>query len=413
MPRPSHPLHYPTAHLALLTLVLAAVSVRVLYVPLASQHDPYLVADSLFGDARSYDAIAVNLLRGEGFAEYAGQPTSSRAPLYPAFLAAVYAIAGHRTLAVRVVQALLGAGTVALTYLIGRRLFGSRAALWATLVMALNPIAIYFGAWIINETLFLFALLLTFWAAIQASEQPSLPWLAALGLLQGALALIRPQAMLLWPLVPLWAVRIRGRQRWGTAARQTLLVLLVTVLTVAPWVVRNQRLHGAPVLIDTHGGWTLYGSYGDENFGNFVVRYATQAEGLSEYEQDRLYYRLTWQWIRDHPQQALRLIPQKVVRLFSPLAAVDREYALPFSAAIKLGYALFLGLAAVGMIMSLARWRDAWLLYASLGTTVLTAIVFYGCTRFSLPMQPALALFAALPTARLLGQRVGPAARQP
>jgi 4-amino-4-deoxy-L-arabinose transferase-like glycosyltransferase len=383
-------------------IVGAALLIRLAYIPLALRHDPYLVRDTLFGDAAGYDALAKNLCQGEGLALRDGEPTSLRPPVYPALLAFAYCVAGHSLTLVRVAQALLGAGAVALTYAIGREFFGSRTALLAALVMALNPIAIYFGAWIISETVFLFALLLTFWVAIEASEQPSLPRLATLGLLQGTMALIRPQAVLLWPLVPLWAVRIKGRQSWARAARQMFLVLLVTLLTVLPWTVRNYGLHGAAVLIDTHGGWTLYGSYGDENAGNFVPRYAKEAAGLSEYEQDRLYYQLTWQWIRDHPMRTMRLIPQKVVRLFSPLAAVDREYVLPFSAAIKWGYALFVGLAAAGIVMSLQRWRDASLLYVSMAATVLTTVVFYGCTRFSLPMQPALALFAALPVVRLL-----------
>src|ERR671925_1008978 len=56
-----------------------------------------------FADSVDYSAAAVNLLTHGEFGEY------SRAPVYPLFLAGVYAIFGGNILAIRLVEALLGA----------------------------------------------------------------------------------------------------------------------------------------------------------------------------------------------------------------------------------------------------------------------------------------------------------------
>ena len=63
------------------------------------------------GDAKQYDNIAVNILSGNGLSEvFDGPrvPTSKRPPIYPLFLAGIYAIFGHNYFAVKVIQAIIG-----------------------------------------------------------------------------------------------------------------------------------------------------------------------------------------------------------------------------------------------------------------------------------------------------------------
>ncbi|MEK6917155.1 MAG: hypothetical protein AABW92_05420, partial [Nanoarchaeota archaeon] len=63
-------------------------------------------------DAANYDQIAVNIVSGHGFSEVIdGQkvPTMRRTPIYPLFLAGIYSIFGHNYIAVKIIQAILGA----------------------------------------------------------------------------------------------------------------------------------------------------------------------------------------------------------------------------------------------------------------------------------------------------------------
>ncbi len=391
-------------------ILTLALGLRLVYIPVSLRCDPYLVEDSLFGDAKDYDAIGWNLCQGNGFAQAVGVPTSSRAPAYPAFLALAYWIGGHDLQAVRILQALLGTGIVLWVFRIACRFYGPECAYIAALIMAFHPIAIYFGAWLITETLFVFILYATFLLAISARTRPTVVHLFGLGILLALMALTRPQSILYWAILPVWVLCVNRADPFRKAVGQWLLVALVSLLTVLPWTVRNYLVHEAFVLVDTHGGWTLYGSYGPTNQGEFVSRYALAARGLSEYQRDRLYYHLTMQWIGEHPLEAIRLIPQKVGRLFSPMAAVDVDYSVPWSVAAKILYGLFLLLAAIGMLQALSQWRASLLLYSSILLTVSTSAIFYGCTRFSLPMQPSVVIFCSLPIARLLS-RAADAAR--
>ena len=393
-------------------ITLFALILRLLYIPFALHYDPYLVQDPLFGDGRDYDAIGLNLCKGNGFADQAGEPTSRRAPVYPAFLALVYCTVGHNLLLVRISQAFMGAGLVFVVFLIARRFYGAGCALLAASIMALHPIAVYFGAFIGTESLFLLILCITFLAAISIADRPSVPRLFMLGVLQGIAALARPQVVLYWPVLPAWIFFIKRREPLRRAVAQWLVVVLVSLLTILPWTVRNYRVHKALVLIDTHGGWTLYGSYGISNHGEFVPRWDAAAKGLSEYQQDKLYYQLAFQLIGDHPLRAVQLIPEKVARLLSPIAAVDKEYPVRWAGIAKVLYAIFLVFALIGVIFSTLQWRDSFLLYANILITLFTTAIFYGCTRFSLPMQPALVIFAGLSIVRLTASLVGKIARQ-
>ena len=56
------------------------------------------------GDARGYDQWAQRLAGGD----WIGTDVFYQAPLYPYFLGAIYALAGHDLMAVRIVQAVLG-----------------------------------------------------------------------------------------------------------------------------------------------------------------------------------------------------------------------------------------------------------------------------------------------------------------
>jgi len=64
-------------------------------------------------DAAEYHGLAARLTQGLGFVGVEGVPTAFRAPLYPAFVAGTYALAGVDPQKAAVAQAILGGITVA------------------------------------------------------------------------------------------------------------------------------------------------------------------------------------------------------------------------------------------------------------------------------------------------------------
>ena len=272
--------------------------------------------DIMVGDATEYDPIAVNLLAGRGFAITPGIPTPARAPVFPLFLAGVYAVFGHSVPAALASQAVLSAATcVLLLWFMGETVEDERAARLAAWLLAAHPIMIVYSCRLISETLFtsLLAASMLFLARYQRREKPA--ELAASGVLLGLATLTRPGGMLM-PAVVLGLLLLEGRRHllpWlGYAA--------AFAVVLAPWSLRNKELFGFATLT-AHG----------PGYGFYVTGHMT--EGMT-YDEARAMY------------SAVTLEPEYQERPFekghSPLAELEKRLSREGVGLIKthpIGYA--------------------------------------------------------------------------
>jgi hypothetical protein len=223
-------------------------------------------------DSRAYDRIAESLYRDGSFdASPPGsrgevQPSSSYSPGLPFLVAAVYWLSGGVNLALaRIVLALFGAAAVLLAYLLGRRLGGPLAGLLAAAALAIYPALLEYQGLLLTEPLASFLLAAGVLLSLRAQDTGELWAWAASGALLGALALVRPEylvvALLLAILAPLVGPRSAElRQRLLAAA----VMVLATVVVLAPWTVRNLVVLDRLVPVSTGGGKALYiGTYLD------------------------------------------------------------------------------------------------------------------------------------------------------
>jgi 4-amino-4-deoxy-L-arabinose transferase-like glycosyltransferase len=208
-------------------------------------------------DERHYVQLATSLADGDGFGFGPGTLTSMRPPLYPAFIATVWAVTGSRTLAaVRATQIAIGLGSILLLYTIVRRLFDQRTAVAAAAIFGLYPSLLFSGVLILSETLFIAFFLIAIFGCLILLDRHSLPWAFGTGVVLALAALTRS---IMWPsvvvLIPfLWlTARTSRRQRTMACA----LLLAGFVLTLAPWAIRNTRLQKTFVLVDAMGGINL------------------------------------------------------------------------------------------------------------------------------------------------------------
>ncbi|MGN6276224.1 MAG: ArnT family glycosyltransferase [Solirubrobacterales bacterium] len=221
-------------------------------------------------DARAYARISSALYRGEGFTQGPRyrylQPASNYAPGLPLLTAAIYEVGGGvDEEAARIVYALIGSLAVPLAFFLGRRLGGPRAGLIAMVPVAMYPALLEYGGMLMTEPLATTVLAGALLCLLRASERRRpLPWVGA-GLLLGALAMLRPEYLVLIPLLPALALlrlhRGEGRLRrglvWGPA-----IAVGCACLVVLPWTVRNFVVFERLVPVSTGGGQLLYeGSY--------------------------------------------------------------------------------------------------------------------------------------------------------
>ena len=200
-------------------------------------------------------------------------PTAYFPPAFPYFLAIVDAVDGQpaRSLRnvhlVRLEQAALGTVTVALVGLVALELFGPATGLIALALAAVYPVLIELSTVPVAENLLVALELGAVYAALRVrTAMRPFRWLIAAGVCTGLAALTHangvvlaiPIAIAMWnlktaPGVPKWA---RGRP-WAPP----LLLLLVTLLTVTPWLIRNAVELHTFVPISDEGGITLIGTY--------------------------------------------------------------------------------------------------------------------------------------------------------
>lgn len=272
--------HRPARFWILALIVIAGLALRVGYaVEQPSARPP---------DARAYAQIAENLYRHGSFdARPAGvtreiQPSSSYAPGLPLLVAAIYLLSGgvHLELAL-ILLALLGAGAIPMTYLLGRRLAGPVAGLIGAAAVAFYPALLQYQGLLLTEPLAAFLLSAALVAFFAAAERPAAIWTwAGGGALFGALAMVRPEYLALVFLLPLlWLGREarRGALRgaWPAAAAS----VAATALILAPWTVRNAVVLGRVVPVSTGGGKALYiGTYLDAEGDGPKLREALLAE---------------------------------------------------------------------------------------------------------------------------------------
>jgi 4-amino-4-deoxy-L-arabinose transferase-like glycosyltransferase len=385
----------------LLLMVLAASALRVGYQPLASRVDPCLRKDALYADARDYHRLAVSLLEGRGFARAQGKPTSSRSPGFPFALAAVYRVAGPNPTAAKYVQAVISGLTVVLVFLLGRTLFGGRTGLVAAGITAIHPLLIATTAWLCAETLYLAVLGLFLLVQVQLVDRAD-GWRAlAVGALGGAATLLRPSHLALMLLVPLWALLVYGKL--GRAARVTALIGIGWAVLVLPWSARNYVAQGQFTLVSCNVGYNLWwGSC--KQLGAEPLQAAVRP-GMSELEFDAAAGGRARAWIRSHPAEYAWGAVRKCVQALDPLRLGKTPISFaPWLKAIGwLAQAVFLGLAAVGAVLSRRSWRRALALYLPVVAVLAMSAVFFAGTRFSLPALFSVTIFASYALVRLSG----------
>jgi len=82
-------------------------------------------------DSKSYERLALNLIAGHGFSqgqEESFAPDIYRTPVYPLFIALIYAIFGQAPQAVSALQVLIASLATGLCYLMGRQMLSEREA---------------------------------------------------------------------------------------------------------------------------------------------------------------------------------------------------------------------------------------------------------------------------------------------
>lgn len=350
-----------------------------------------------FADEAAYTDVARQLLAGGGFGDYRGVPG------YPVFLAAAWAPLAASIGWLRLAQAVVAALGAGLTFVVAGRLFDRGTATAAALIYALDPLLVVAGGLLYPEAIAAMAMLAVVGAAWEAVRRGSLLCSGLTGLCLGALALLRPVALIVIPVVAVWiALGVAGR--FGRRALHAGLVALICLLVLAPWTWRNYLVYHRLIPVSLAGTHVAPAPRAE------VERRGLAAAILEEGEREPLmlagrmarefghFWELTpTRLMTDDPVQ------REALHRRDPRLATEPAFSRPLRDRVSaLSFGLELLLAVGGLILAWrARRREALLLALVVLAYALGYSLFVGKLRYRIPVLPLVFMFAGYAAAAL------------
>lgn len=424
--------------LALFAFALRLAAVIVLYRPL-DRPQTY-----------EHGEIARNLLDGRGFTvTFLGVegPTSQQAPWVPYLLATAYRLVGidspQALLLVQVLQCFAGAGLVLAVVWLAWSLVPERPAVgWiAGFGAAIYPPHIYMATHI--QVVPWAALALTLLLAVVVSQRAKGNWRWGIvaGLLGGWLLLIEPILALALPL----AAIALGTPMLGQQPRRALFAMSVMTVTtlavIAPWLIRNYRVHGELVFIKSTFGYAFWqgnhpqswgtdkipkpeveqhrtthdGTLAGRNAALWAARHETlyiddvllkpfgyeRFQGLSEPARSRILGDEAWAFIAADPGRYCRLCWQRL-RFFLWRDVTNPKSADPL---YRLSTLAWLLTALAGLCLGREHWRRWWPTWCVFLLVMVFHVLTIVSARFRIPLEPLTFVWCATGVV-VLGERL-------
>lgn len=358
-------------------------------------------------DFQAYSELGRTLAQDGIYGQTPDAPQAFWPPGWPVALAGLYAFTGQNADASAMYGAVFEWVAVVIAAVVAARLLRPPFAFAAAAVMCLYPSAIGYAPVLATEHIA--ALLFTGLVTLMAFTKPDLRTSLAVGLIDGALILVRGDyGVAMAPVAAVWLVRgvdLRRLPAVGAVA------LAGALLFVGSWTVRNASTFGEFIPTSTNGGLTFYlGTVGPR----WSFPKALAEHGFTSYTKpkahENVYYRLGWERIKDDPIAWLALDAKRVYYQYGKENTMLRlgEVRDPWIARFALLYWwLIVGFAIVGFVV-LARRRHQlprpWLMIAASILAVSFLKLFFAVNeRDRLPLTYLMIVIAGLGAQQLFG----------
>lgn len=352
-------------------------------------------------DAKQYDNIAVNIVSGHGFSQVVeGEklPTAYRPPVYPLFLAAIYAVFGHSYIAVKIILALLGALFCIIVFFIASIMYddvntGMIAAFLTAVYKPFVSGTYYYGgpAVLYSEYFYMFITGLAILMTLFFIKRERKIFGILSGILIGLTILTRPEFSMYPVLLSLYLFYI-AKFSFNKSVRRYFVMYLFIILTLTPWIARNYIVYKKFIPLSTIGGRALWLANNPLADGGWAYPedyddVMTRTEGMNEYDRDKILFKEAVEDLKSDPARIPGLFMKKIAVHWAPFEK-GLEIFNPF-------YAFILFFASVGILFFGRRSNIKGVLLAVFLTTTLTTVVTLGDPRFRYPYESFLIVFAA------------------
>lgn len=365
----------------------------------------FRTTDQNFGFGWEMGRIGHSIAVGSGFGnpfDFNTGPTAWEPPLYPFLIAGVFRIFGvyshASSLVLLTINSLFSALTCIPIFLIAKRCFSKKVAVWSAWVWALLPYVAYWCTrWVWETSLSALLLSTIFWLALSLEERDSLkPWLQ-FGLLWGIAALNSPVLLSFLPASGLWAWYHRAKSGRRSLAGVAL-ASVVFFACITPWLVRNQRTFGKFVFLRSNFGAELRMGNGPGADGTWMW-FLHPSQNLYALRQYRSIGEIAYvdqrkrealEWIKEDPARFIRISLKKFVFYWG---GVPKTSKFPPS---EVKNALFLASSVLcfgGLALALLKRRPgAWLFFWLILLYPFVYYVVFPHARYRHPIEPEIGI---------------------
>jgi 4-amino-4-deoxy-L-arabinose transferase-like glycosyltransferase len=244
-------------------MVVIAFGLRFGYI-VADHTYKFKTLDNNFSFGFEMGRIGRAIVTGQGFSDpFEGHtgPTAWEPPLYPYLIAGVFKITGVYTHASALILLSINSFFSALTcipiFLIAKKCFSEKVALWSGWLWALLPSVMYWCTrWVWETSLAALLLAILFWVTLQLEEARGAKLWIVYGVLWGIAALTNTSLLAFLLPSGLWAWYRHSKKQAGSLP-QVALASLFFMATISPWLVRNYETFGKFIFIRSNFGAEL------------------------------------------------------------------------------------------------------------------------------------------------------------
>lgn len=375
----------------------------------------------LGGDPYAYWYYANDISHGRWYIHYVtGEPTAFYPVGFPALLGGLYWIFGNLPFVdignwtiTGVFHIVISTATVALTFVVGRRLGGPRVGLVAAAVMAVFPNLIFQVTSVQIETTFIFLTMASLAVIVDhdwSTGPPGWRRLVAFGLVLAACGLVRPFSLPI--LLGVYLAVLAVGAGWRRAVAVVAVPVAVIVVAFIPWTVRNWIELDGFVPSSTNMGDTLC----LDRYEGATARFTfPNHEGCvdpdtPEAERNPANTRKALRWVIENPDQEVRQIFERAFYMFRDdndgLDATEGLTVDPvFSDSTRdtlakladLYFLAVLALSVAGLFFLRGTPRPERRIVVTVGATLLVVpLLLWGNPRFHQPVVPFMAVSVGL-----------------
>jgi 4-amino-4-deoxy-L-arabinose transferase-like glycosyltransferase len=383
---------------------LVALAARIAGVFFSQRFLPVVASDTV----TTYLPIARSLLAGTGFQLDGSSAAAARIPpIYPLWLAALMCLTGPDLPAwvVGASNAVFRAIGCALLYVICRHVFGRRAAIAAAAIYILDPWEWFWSGFLLKESLAVPLLLLCVYALVRETDRPAKLGFFFAGVLIGIATLTRVANGALWfsGAAAAWvAASTSTSSRRLRAATSVAAMSAGMLVAISPWLIRNWKVVGEPVLTTHFIGQKLYTSNGP-GVGSVTDGYYSpridpsvtpgMKDSADATDRERAFARITLQHMVTHPGEMTLRERDKIVNMWRPTfrGSSARNFVV-----LGLPYLGLMLLSAAGIIIAVRRRIPSGGVAVPLVVFFLVHLVFRGEIRNRQYLVPLLYAYAGL-----------------